>query len=135
MQAELQIKKIEDIMELLESAADSYTASQSINWLIDQIGLLCKYLAFVNGQMAVARKILNKEKVRAYNTLVTSSIANREYYSPSLAKDYISARIEQQQYDYDITERCSRTLLHTIEALRTCVSALKEEAKTTQYQS
>ena len=134
MQAELQIKRVEDCMEWMESAADSYTASQSIAWLIDQMGMLCKSLAFVNGQMAVAKKILNKAKVRAYNTLVTSSEANREYYSAMLAKDYISAKIEQEQYDYDITERCSRTLLHTIEALRTCISALKEEMKTTSYQ-
>lgn len=135
MQAELQIKRVEDAMEWLETAADGYTATQSISWLIDQVGMLCKSLAFVNNQMAVAKKILNKAKVRAYNTLVTSSEANREYYSASLAKDYISAKIEQEQYDYDICERCSRTLLHTIEALRTCISALKEEAKTTQYHS
>jgi hypothetical protein len=134
MQAELQIKRVEDCLEWLESAADGYTASQSIAWLIDQVGLLCKSLAFVNNQMAVAKKVLNKAKVRAYNTLVTSSEANREYYSASLAKDYISAKIEQEQYDYDVCERCSRTLLHTIEALRTCISALKEEAKTTHYQ-
>lgn len=121
-------------MEWLESAADSYTASQSIAWLIDQMGMLCKSLAFVNNQMAVAKKILNKAKVRAYNTLVTSSEANREYFSAMLAKDYISAKIEQEQYDYDICERCSRTVLHTIEALRTCISALKEEAKVTNYQ-
>jgi hypothetical protein len=133
MQAELQIKRVEDCLEWLESAADGYTASQSIAWLIDQVGLLCKSLAFVNNQMAVAKKVLNKAKVRAYNTLVTSSEANREYYSASLAKDYISAKIEQEQYDYDICERCSRTLLHTIEALRTCIAALREEIKTMHY--
>lgn len=134
MQAELQIKRVEDAMEWLESAADGYTASQSISWLIDQMGMLCKSLAFVNNQMAVAKKILNKAKVRAYNTLVGSSDANREYFSPMLAKDYISAKIEQQQYDYDMCERCSRTLLHTIEALRTCISALKVENQTSNYQ-
>lgn len=122
-------------MEWLETAADGYTATQSIAWLIDQVGMLCKSLAFVNNQMAVAKKVLNKAKVRAYNTLVTSSEANREYYSASLAKDYISAKIEHEQYDYDICERCSRTLLHTIEALRTCISALKEEAKVAGYSS
>jgi hypothetical protein len=134
MQAELQIKRVEDCMEWLESAADSYTASQSIAWLIDQMGMLCKSLAFVNSQMAVAKKILNKRKVAAYNNLIGSTLANNETISPMLAKDYISAKIEQEQYDYDICERCSRTVLHTIEALRTCISALKEEAKVTNYQ-
>lgn len=121
-------------MEWLETAADGYTASQSISWLIDQVGMLCKSLAFVNNQMAVAKKILNKKKVAAYNNLIGSTMANNETISPMLAKDYISAKIEQEQYDYDICERCSRTLLHTIEALRTCISALKMEAQTTQYQ-
>lgn len=121
-------------MEYLESAADGYTATQSIAWLIDQMGMLCKSLAFVNNQMAVAKKILNKAKVKAYNTLITSSEANKEYFSPMLAKDYISAKIEQEQYDYDICERASRTILHTIDALRTAISALKIEAQTTNYQ-
>lgn len=134
MQAELQIKRVEDCLEYLESAADGYTASQSISWLIDQVGILCKSLAFVNNQMAVAKKVLNKKKVQVYNNLLCSSMANNEFFSPSVIKDYVSARIEQEQYDYDITERCSRTLLHTIEALRTCISALKEEMKTTSYQ-
>jgi hypothetical protein len=121
-------------MEMLESAADSYTASQSIPWLIDQVGILCKYLAFVNNQMAVAKKIMNKKKTQVYNNLLCSSMANNEFFSPSVIKDYVGAKIEQEEYDYDICERCSRTILHTIEALRTCISALKEEIKTTNYQ-
>jgi hypothetical protein len=133
MQAELQIKRVEDCMEWLESEADNYTASQSIAWLIDQMGMLCKSLAFVNNQMAVAKKVLNKKKVAAYNNLIGSTLANNETISPMLAKDYISAKVEQEQYDYDICERCSRTVLHTIEALRTCISALKEEAKVVGY--
>lgn len=133
MIAQLQIDRVESCMEWLEASADDYTASQSIAWLIDQMGMLCKSLAFVNGQMAVAKKHLNKKKTDVYNNLVCSSVANEQYFSPMLAKDYVSARIEQEQYNYDICERCSRTLLHTIEALRTCISALKEEAKVANY--
>lgn len=135
MQAELQIKRVEDCLEWLETAADGYIATQSIAWLIDQLGMLCKSLAFVNNQMAVAKKALNKAKIKAYNTLITSSEANKEYFSPMLAKDYIGAKIEQEQYDYDVCERCSKVLVHTIEALRTAISALKEEAKVSGYSS
>lgn len=134
MTPKLQISRVEDAMEWLESSAEDYTASQSISWLIDQIGTLCKSMAFINGQMAVAKKILNKNKAKAYNDLILSSVANETYFAPSLAKDYINAKIEEDQYNYDICERCSRTLVHTIEALRTCVSALKEEAKISNYQ-
>lgn len=115
------------------SSGGKFTATQSIAWLIDQMGALCKSLAFVNNQMAVAKKRMNKMKTQLYNNLICSSIANNEFFSPSIVKDYISAKIEQEQYDYEICERCSRTVLHTIEALRTCISALKEEAKVTGY--
>jgi hypothetical protein len=67
--------------------------------------------------------------------LVTSSIANETYFAPSLAKDYISAKCEQEQYDYDLCERCSRTIVHTIEAIRSVLSALKEELKIESYSS
>jgi hypothetical protein len=134
MEAQLQINRVEDCLEWLEKAAEDYTASQSIGWLIDQLGILCKSLAFVNNQMAVAKKHLNKKKTQSYNNLIGSSIANEQYFSPMLAKDYISAKIEQEQYNYDVCERCSRTLLHTIEALRTCISALKIENQVSNYQ-
>jgi hypothetical protein len=133
MIAQLQIDRVEACMEWLESSAEDYTASQSIGWLIDHLGLLCKSLAFVGNQMAVAKKELNKAKVTAYNNLIASSIANEQYFAPSIAKDYIAAKCEQHQYNYDVCERCSRVLVHTIEALRTCISALKIEQQTSSY--
>lgn len=129
----LQIKRVKDCMEWLQLAAEDYTAKQSIAWYIDQIGTLCKSLAFVNEQMAEAKQILNKKKISAYETLVTSSVANAQYFAPSLAKDYISAKCELEQYDFDLCERCSRTLTHTIEAIRSVLSALKEEMKIEGY--
>lgn len=119
-------------MEWLETGADDYTASQSVSWLIDQMGMLCKALAFAGNQMAVAKKELGLIKTRAYESLVASSVANEQYFSPSLAKDYIASKVCTAQYNYDICERCSRVLVHTIDALRTCISALKVE---TQYSS
>lgn len=133
MQA-LQIKRVEDCLEWLETAADDYTATQSINWLIDQVGLLCKSMAFANNQMAISKEILNRAKVDAYNSLLMSSVAQQTYFAPSLARDYISAKLSKEQYDYDCCERCSRTITHTLEAIRTCISALKEEYKTMNYQ-
>lgn len=133
MIAKLQIDRIENCLEWLESSAEDYTASQSLNWLIDQLGMLCKSLAFAGNQMAVAKKQLNKAKSKAYETLVASSVANEVYYSPSLAKDYINAKIEQEQYNYDVCERATRIIVHTIDALRTCISALKVEQQTSSY--
>jgi len=134
MKAPLQISRVEDCAEWLETTAEEYTASQSIGWLIDQMGTLCKSLAFVNTQMAVSKQVLLDKKTKAYNDLLCSEVANEKYFAPSLAKDYISARCSKEAYDYSICERTSRTITHTIEALRTCISAAKEEAKTMHYQ-
>lgn len=133
MKPVLQIQKVEDDMEWLESSAEQYTASQSIPWMIDQIGVLCNKMAFVNSQMTVAKKELNKKKIQEYNNLVLSSKANEKYFSPMLAKDYIAAKCEVELYNYDVCERASRTITHTLDALRSCLSALKEEAKINSY--
>ncbi|MHA4844461.1 hypothetical protein ACX0G7_09865 [Flavitalea antarctica] len=134
MKTTLQIKRVEDAFEWLEKAAEGYTGSQSIDWLVDQMGSLCASMAFVNNQMAVAKAELNAAKVKSYNTLMISSHANGQYFSPMLAKDYVASKCAQENYNYDICERCSRTIIHTIDALRTCISALKEETKLQNYQ-
>lgn len=134
MKVQLQINRVEDCLQWLETAAEGYTASQSIAWLIDQVGMLCNTLAFVNNQMAVAKKELNHAKVRAYSTMIASSYANNYYFTPMLAKDYINAKCDTEQYNYDVCERASRTVTHHLDALRTCISALKEEVKVTNYQ-
>lgn len=131
----LQINRVKDSMEWMELAAENYTGGQSITWYIDQLGFLCKTLPFVNEQMAEAKRALNKKKITAYESLAASSIANQEYFAPSLAKDYIGAKCEQEQYEYDLCERASRTVVHTIDAVRTIISSLKEEMKISSYAS
>lgn len=129
----LQVDRVKDCFEWLQIAAEDYTGAQSITWYIDQLGMLCKSLPFVNEQMAEAKSVLNKKKITAYESLAASSIANQEYFAPSLAKDYISAKCEKEQFEYDLCERCSRTLTHTIDAVRTIISSLKEEMKIASY--
>jgi hypothetical protein len=126
MRNELQIGRVEDCLNWLQEG-ETFTHSQSVNFLIDKLGELTVSMAFVNNQMAVAKRILNQKKVAAYNNLIASSVANETYFAPSLAKDYISAKINQEQYDYDVCERCSRSLVHTIDSIRTAISALKLE--------
>ncbi len=133
MMPELDISRVEACAEWLEESAENYSASQSVHWLIDQLGMLVKAMAFINGQMAVAKLILNKMKVAAYHSLITSSVANESYFAPSLARDYIAAKVSTEQYHYDLCERTSRTIVHTVEALRSALSALKEEAKLEGY--
>lgn len=134
MSNELQISRVEDCITWLQGG-DTFTHSQSINYLIDKLGELTVSLAFVNNQMALSKKALNEKKVSAYNNLIASSVANETYFAPSLAKDYIGGKCSQEQYNYDLCERCSRSIVHTIDSIRTAISALKEDAKMVSYSS
>jgi|GEM_PF-3505782 len=133
MKPVLDMARVHGCAEWLESCADDYTATSSVHWLIDQLGMLVKSMAFINGQMAVAKQRLNDVKRKAYESLVASSIANESYFAPSLAKDYIASKVSEEQYNYDMCERTGRTIVHTVDALRTAISALKEEAKLEGY--
>ena len=131
----VEIKRLENAhtwLTELFSEADEFKA-QNIGVLITKMNMLCNALPFVNNQMAVAKKLLNEKKVTAYHRLKISSEANREYFSASLAKDYIGALCNNEQYAFDLAERCSRSITHLIQALITCISALKEEIKFTAY--
>lgn len=132
MKATLQISRVENCNEWLETVADQYTNMQSISWYIDQIGTLVKSFAFINNQMAVAKEILLKNKQQAYFMLMADSKKNGIMMSPSLAKDYISTAIAEHQYNFDICDRTRSTLDLTIEALRSCLAALRSEMTLTR---
>jgi hypothetical protein len=131
----LQVERIENCFTWLQNEFDSTDEfkTQSIDTLIDKVNLLCNALPFINGQMALAKKLLNEAKVKAYYDLITSSTANEKYFSPSLGRDFVAAKCSKEAYGFDVAERCSRTIVHLIDALRTCISALKEEKITSRY--
>ncbi len=131
----LQPERVESALIWLQSEFDSTGEFQvqNIQSLIERMNMLCNALPFINSQMALAKKKLNEAKVRAYHKLITSSTANEQYFAPSLAKDYVSALCSDEQYVYDNAERCSRTIIHLLDAMRTCVSALKEETRAMSY--
>jgi hypothetical protein len=132
---EIQLTRLENAFTWLQdvfSTSDEFQ-TQNIQVLMNKLNLLCNCLPFLNNQMAIAKKLLNEKKVTAYHRLKTSGEANQEYYAPSLAKDYVNAQCSAEQYAYDLAERCSRTIVHLINALITCISALKEEIKINAY--
>lgn len=129
MKPQLDITRIENTIEWLAVSAESYTGKQSISWYIDQIGRLCVEHAFANGQMAEAKRQWQEQKKKAYQSIATDPVFQKVSFSPMLAKEYIAASCDEQQYNYDVCERCSRTLARHLELLQTCVSALKEEMR------
>jgi hypothetical protein len=84
--------------------------------------VLVTYLASTAALVAEAGKIHNQAKVKAYLALKTSSEANREYYSASLAKDYISARCGEEHYAYEYAQRMNSAVTHALDACRTAIS-------------
>lgn len=134
MRAKLQISRIEDCCEWMEKVAESYTQAQSVGWYINQIGEMCKTFAFINVQVAVAKIELDQAKKGAYEMMMLSAKKTGLDLSPMLAKDYIGSVISEQQYNWTICDRARSTCDTTIEALRSLLSALKEELKTMNYQ-
>lgn len=129
----LQINRVEACFKWLDKEFESTGEMQSLDVLIMKLDMLCASLPFVNNQMAIARRGLNERKVKAYETLAVSSVANQDYFAPSLAREYISSKCSQEQYNYDICERASRTIIHLCDAYRTMISALKMEREVSNY--
>ncbi len=131
----LQPERVESALIWLQSEFDSTEEfkEQNTQSLIERMNMLCNALPFINSQMALAKKKLNEAKVKAYHKLITSQQANEFYFSASQGKDYVNSLVSEEQYIYDNAERCSRTIIHLIDALRTCISALKEETRAMSY--
>src|SRR6478609_1118651 len=104
---ELQLTRIECTLTWLQNefAETDEFKVQNINTLIERLNLLCNALPFINNQMAIAKKKLNEAKVKAYQRLNLSSKAQNETFSPMLAKDYVNALCNEEQYAYDVAER------------------------------
>ncbi|ACU61318.1 hypothetical protein [Chitinophaga pinensis] len=128
----VQTAQLEGILTTIEGT--KYENYNNIPVLNDYIFTLTGWLAFAGQQMAYAKKNLNKEKARAYETFVFSKAASGLKITPSLAKEYAAVKCEQEEYEYDLAERCTRTIVHTIDAVRTVISALKEEMRTVNFQ-
>lgn len=95
---------------------------------------LTQYMARANFLMAEYGRKFREEKKQAYKQLTESVIREQKYYAPSLAKDFIDAQCSESGYVYDLSERLSRSCVHTIDAIRTIVSSLKSERIFADYQ-
>ncbi len=100
------------------------------DYLID----LTTIQARANFLMAEYGKKLREEKKQAYLTLSVSSAAQEKYFAPSLARDYVNSLCHETAYIFDLSERLSRLITHTIDAMRTIISSLKLERGHATYQ-
>ncbi len=129
----LDIQRLESAYQWLQNEFDNSGEIQSIDVLIQRLDAINSSLAWSGEQMAISKKLLNEAKVKAYHKLQVSSASQEKYYAPSLAKDYIAAQCYIENYNYDLAERFTRSLVHISQNLVTAISALKEMAKLESY--
>lgn len=129
----LDIKKVESGLQWLQDEFENTGEIQSVDILIQKLDAINSCIAWSGEQMAIAKKNWNIKKVAAYHSLIASQAANESYYSVSLAKDYVSARCHQEQYEYDLCERFTRALVHISSNVITSISALKAMAQLNNY--
>lgn len=127
------IKRVEDGLTWLQTEFEQTGEIQSIDVLIQKLDSINSAISWAGEQMAIAKKNWNLKKVFAYHSLLASSVANEKYWAPSLGKDYVAAQCHQEQYEYDLCERFTRSLVHISDNVRTAISALKEQLKLESY--
>lgn len=125
------IAQIQGIFTSMEGTviADLQTTDQVADYMVRLSG----WLAFVNEQMALTHRALNIAKRDAYTALQKRYEDSNSKLSPMLAKDYVASLCSAQAFNYDMAERCSRTIVHTIDALRSILSMKKEEMRALPY--
>ena len=89
--------------------------------------------ARANFIMAEYKRKMRQEKAANYIALSKSYQSANKLFAPSLARDYIDAQSSDVSFVYDLAERLSRCITHTIDALRTIISSLKSERSFAQF--
>ena len=105
---------------------------QSIDVLNNLMLRFSTHLAFTGEQMAISKRIWRKELAKTYETFVISSEANAsrvERYGKMVVQDYIKSKCGDMESQYEYIERTNKALTHSIDAIRTAISALKEQLK------
>lgn len=126
-------KRIEGIQAHIEASNYAmYEASQTL--IYSEMCDLAAWKSFVGKMWAEYRRELNELKVKAYNNLIASQRAVNKDIPVSLAKDYIAAKCGEAQYYVDFTDRVNANIGYSLDALRSILSALKQEMATAQFQ-
>jgi hypothetical protein len=132
-------KELTDIMDYIKD--NSVLGVQSIDLLSDIMIKLTGYNARSGEIMSVVKEMLHRARKQAYINTFANLEANstdkngrkKKEPSPLLVKDYINDCCPVENALYELAERTNRATTHTMEMLRTVISALKEEMKLSSY--
>lgn len=124
------IKRLENGMQWLEDEFSTVDVVQSMEVVSQRLNELCAIYPWANTQMILAKRELAIKKEQTYQEYLAKE---QNYLTASLLKDYIAAKLNEYQYQFDLAERLSRVSLHLIEALRSQLAAAREEYKINNY--
>jgi len=130
------MQKQAEILGILTRIQDtSYSDVQSIDALLDYGFELTQHIAFSGEAMSEAKKLLHDSRRKAYLRVEASMKAQEKKWAPSLIKDYVNDICADENAYYELCERCNRTATHSVDLVRTAISALKTEMITSNYQT
>lgn len=114
---------------LTELEATSWAGVQSIDALL-KFGFDVKSWMAASGEAMVdAKEELHKQRRDAYLKVEGSLIAQERKWNVSMMKDYVNDCCAKANAYFLLCERTNRACYHTIELVRTAISALKEEMR------
>jgi hypothetical protein len=107
---------------------------QSISQLIEVGQEAAVYIAYSGGEVARCKRAYLNAKRAAYNTAITKLKEQNKDVPPSLVKDYITTIVAKEEEAFILADRVNASLTHTLDFIRTCISALKAEMQSLSYQ-
>lgn len=126
-------QEIQSELDTINAFVMKGVPDSDISLMLQTGSTLVTYLASTAALVAESGKLFNHAKVKAYHTLAASSTANSKYYSATLAKDYIASRCADEGYTYEFACRMNAAVTHSLDMLRTAVSAEKQLLSNLQY--
>ena len=103
--------------------------------MLIMISMMSTYLASTAALVAESGHLFKSARKRIHERLALSNVANQKYFSPSMAKDYVTSAAVKESYAYEYATRMNAAVTHTSELLRTAVSAEKQLLANLNYGS
>lgn len=127
---QIQPTELQAILDTVEGTG--FEQVQSISLLIDWGFKLQQWMAFAGSQQAACKRALHDARRQAMVNLVASLKANGAEMAISLQKQYVDDLCAEQNYNYELAQRCNRACVHGLDFIRTCISTLKQELAQTR---
>lgn len=128
------MKKQAEILGILHKIESmQYSDVQSIDLLLEYGFQLTSWIAFTAEAMAEAKEHLHKTRADLYRAVNDEMSKRTKAPAPSLVKDWINDKCHKENGYYELCERTNRAATHSMELVRTAVSALKAELQNRSY--